>query len=96
MRMIMTPTEILEGFLYSDGFDDLVAMRLKLSLDCTFDTLERLSEMKEFNPYQLEDYVETLRYGRALIVVLEWFTSDDWLDATIQMNKYSLRLESEF
>ena len=96
MRMKMTPTEILEGFLNSDGFDDLVAMRLKLSLESTFETLDRLVELKEFTPYQLEDYVETLRYGRALIIVLEWFTSDDWLDATIQMNKYSLRLESEF
>ena len=96
MRMKMTPTEILEGFLNSDGFDDLVAMRLKLSLESTFETLDRLVELKELNPYQWEDYVETLRYGRALIVVLEWFTSDDWLDATIQMNKYSLRLESEF
>ena len=95
MRMVMTPTEILEGFLYSDGFDDLVAMRLKLSLECTFDTLERLDELKTWTPYQFEDYVETLRYGRALIVVLEWFTSDDWLDATIQMNKHSLRLDSE-
>ena len=93
MREIMTPTEILEGFLNSDGFDDLVAMRLKLSLESTFETLDRLVELKELNPYQWEDYVETLRYGRALIVVLEWFTSDDWLDATIQMNKYSLRLE---
>ena len=93
MREIMTPTEILEGFLNSDGFDDLVAMRLKLSLESTFETLDRLVELKEFNPYQWEDYVETLRYGRALITVLEWFTSDDWLDATIQMNKYSLRLE---
>ena len=96
MREIMTPTEILEGFLNSDGFDDLVAMRLKLSLESTFETLDRLVELKELNPYQWEDYVETLRYGRALIVVLEWFTSDDWLDATIQMNKYSLRLEDEF
>ena len=96
MREIMTPTEILEGFLNSDGFDDLVAMRLKLSLETTFETLDRLVELKEFNPYQMEDYVETLRYGRALIVVLEWFTSDDWLDATIQMNKYSMRLENEF
>ena len=93
MRMKMTPTEILEGFLNSDGFDDLVAMRLKLSLETTFETLDRLVELKELNPYQWEDYIETLRYGRALIVVLEWFTSDDWLDATIQMNKYSLRLE---
>ena len=96
MREIMTPTEILEGFLNSDGFDDLVAMRLKLSLETTFETLDRLVELKEFNPYQMGDYVETLRYGRALIIVLEWFTSDDWLDATIQMNKYSLRLDSEF
>lgn len=96
MRMMMTPHEILDGFLNSDGFDDLVAMRLKLSLESTFETLDRLVELKELNPYQWEDYVETLRYGRALIVVLEWFTSDDWLDATIQMNKYSLRLESEF
>lgn len=96
MRMTMTPTEILEGFLNSDGFDDLVAMRLKLSLETTFETLDRLVELKEFNPYQFEDYVETLRYGRALIIVLEWFTSDDWLDATVQMNKYSLRLDSEF
>lgn len=96
MRMVMTPTEILEGFLNSDGFDDLVAMRLKLSLETTFETLDRLVELKEFNPYQMEDYVETLRYGRALIVVLEWFTNDDWLDATIQMNKYSRRVEDEF
>ena len=96
MRFKMTPTEILEGFLYSDGFDDLVAMRLKLSLESTFDALARLDALKTWTPYQYEDYVETLRYGRALIVVLEWFTCDDWLDATVQMNRHSLRLDSEF
>ena len=96
MRMIMTPHEILDGFLNSEGFDDLVDMRLKLSLESAFDTLARLDELKTWTSYQYEDYVETLRYGRALIVVLEWFTCDDWLDATVQMNKHSLRLETEF
>ena len=96
MREIMTPTEILEGFLNSDGFDDLVVVRLKLSLENAFSTLARLSSHAELQPYQWEDYVETLKFGRALITVLEWFTTDDWLDETIQMNKYSLRLEESF
>lgn len=96
MREIMTPTEILEGFLKSDGFDDLVVVRLKLSLENAFSTLARLSSHSELQPYQWEDYVETLKYGRALITVLEWFTTDDWRDETIQMNKYSLRLEESF
>lgn len=96
MRMVMTPTEILEGFLNSDGFDDLVTMRLKLSLEDSFDTLARLSSQKELNAYQWEDYVDTVKYGRALITVLEWFTVEDLYEETLQMNKYSLRLDEGF
>lgn len=96
MRMVMTPTEILEGFLNSDGFDDLVAMRLKLSLEDSFDTLARLSSNKELTPYQWDDYVDTVKYGRALITVLEWFTVEDLYEETLQMNTYSMRLDEGF
>lgn len=96
MRNKIEATEILQNFIDSDGFDDLVAMRLQLSLESVFETLDRLVELKSLTAYQFQDYVETLRYGRALLVVLEWFTAEDWLDATVQMNRYSLRLDSEF
>lgn len=96
MRMKMTPTEILEGFLNSDGFDDLVTMRLKLSLETSLETLRRLQEVKEFTPYQFDDYVDTLQYARALVVVLGWFSMDEWADTVVELNKLSIRLDNEF
>lgn len=96
MRMIMTPTEILEGFLNSEGFDDLVTMRLKLSLESSLETLRRLQEVKDFTPYQFDDYVDTLQYARALVVVLGWFSVDEWADTVVELNKLSIRLDNEF
>lgn len=96
MRYIMTPHEILDGLLNSDAMDDLVAYRLRLSLETSIETLERLYDVKVLTPYQFEDYVETLRYARALTVVLEWFTTDDMVEVTIELNKFSMRLDNEF
>lgn len=96
MRMKMTPTEILQDFLDSEGFEELVAARLKLSLENTFDTLDRLSALDQFNPYQFDDYSECIRYGRSLAVVLEWFTTEDWEEAHERLNKYTSRLNSDF
>ena len=95
MRMMMTPHEILDGLLNSDAMDDLVAYRLRLSLETSIETLERLSKLSDLSPYQYEDFTDTLRYARALTTVLEWFTTDEMLDTLVELNRYSLRLEME-
>lgn len=96
MRMKMTPTEILNDLLNSESFDELVSYRLKISLETSLECLHDLYTKQNWTPYQFEDYVETLRYARALVVVLEWFTVEDMVDTTIELNKLSLRLDNEF
>lgn len=96
MRMIMTPHEVLDGLLNSEAMDDLVAYRLQLSLENTLTSLERLAEIKNLTPYQWEDYIDHLQYGRGLVTVLQWFTMDDQTEATVELNKHSIRLNSEF
>lgn len=96
MRFKMTPEELMRDLIYSESFDELVAYRLQMSLDDSIDTLERLNQNKEFTPYQFDDFVDTLRYARALAVVLEWFTTEDMTEVTVELNKFSLRLDTEF
>lgn len=96
MRMKMTPTEILNDLLNSESFDEIVVYRLKISLETSLEFLHELNEKQGWTPHQFEDYVENLRYARALVVVIEWFTIDDMVDATIELNKLSMRLDNEF
>jgi len=92
----MTPEELMRDLIYSESFDELVAYRLHMSLGDAIDTLSRLSVKQSLSPYEFEDYVETLRYARAITVVLEWFTIEDMVEVTIELNKFSMRLDNEF
>jgi len=96
MRFKMTPEELMRDLLNSESFDDLVAFRLQMSLDSCFETLERLNNLKCLSAYQFDDFVDTLRYARALTVVLEWFTVEDMVEVTVELNKFSMRLDNEF
>lgn len=96
MRMQMTPQQLLNDLLNSESFDELVVYRLKISLETSLECLHDLYSMRNWTPYQFDDFVETLRYARALVVVLEWFTVDDMVDTTVELNKLSLRLDNEF
>ena len=89
---------ILRGILDSEGFDDLVAHRLKSSLECQIEVLEEYSYTykkggwKDGSP-TWQDYVDTLFYCRALIKVLEWFTVEDYTEDTVKLNGYRSHLE---
>ena len=96
MRMKMTPQQLLNDLLNSESFDDLIAYRLKISLENSLECLRDLYSKQEWTVYQLDDYIDTLRYARALVVVIEWFTTDDMVDATIELNKLSMRLDNGF
>ena len=87
----------LDNVIYSDGFDELLAYRLKMSLECSMGDLEEWSKKRDLeNLYLFDDYVENLRYCRALVTVLEAFTMDDYTPTIVQLNKYSLTLEEMF
>lgn len=96
MRMKMTPQQLLNDLLNSESFDELVAYRLKISIETAIECLHDLCSKQSLTPWQFDDYVDTLRYARALVVVLEWFTVEDMEDTTIELNKLSLRLGNEF
>ena len=96
MRMKMTPQQLLNDLLNSESFDELVAYRLKISLENSLECLRDLYSKQEWTVYQLDDYIETLRCARALVVVIEWFTTDDMVDVTIELNKLSMRLDNGF
>ena len=87
----------LDTFIYSDGFDELVAYRLKMSLEGSMEDLEKWSKVKDLEAdYRFQDYVDALKYCRSLVNVLEAFTLDDYTDTIVQLNKYSLILEEMF
>jgi hypothetical protein len=96
----MTPEQKaahLDNIIYSDGFDELVAYRLKMSLEGSIEDLEKWSKVKDLeSDYRFEDYVDNLKYCRSLVTVLEAFTMDDYTATIVQLNKYSLRLEEMF
>lgn len=94
MRMVLTPEQLMKDLLNSESFDDLVAYRLKISLNCILEDLERLYNKDSLTEYQYEDYLDGIKYGRALIVVLEWFTAgEDYDSEKVQLAKYSMNLE---
>ena len=87
----------LDSIIYSDGFDALVAYRLKMSLEGSMEDLEKWSQRQGLESYPVfDDYVENLRYCRSLVTVLEAFTMDDYTATIVQLNKYSLRLEEMY
>ena len=96
MRLKMTPEQLMKDLLNSESFDDLVSYRLMMSLESATETLTKLYNMRSWSAHNYDDYVDTLRYARALVVVLSWFTVEEWDDAEVELNKFSLRLDQEF
>ena len=96
MRLKMTPEQLLKDLLHSESFDDLVSYRLKMSLESAVETLTELYNKRSWSANNYDDYVDTLRYARALTVVLSWFDINDWYDVDIELNKFSLRLDQDF
>jgi hypothetical protein len=96
----MTPEQKaahLDSIIYSDCFDELVAYRLKMSLECSMEDLEKWSQKQGLESHPIfDDYVDNLKYCRSLVTVLEAFTMDDYTDTIIQLNKYLLVLEEMF
>ena len=86
-----------DNVIYSDCFDDLVAYRLQMSLECSMEDLEKWSKIEDLEiDRRFQDYVDNLKYCRSLVTVLEAFTMDDYTDTIVQLNKYSLVLEEIF
>ena len=79
------PEQLLKDLLNSDSFDELVAYRLKTSLETCLESLQKKDAMF--------DYVDTLIYARSLVTVLEWFTIDDYKDTLVMLDLYSLKLD---
>lgn len=96
----MTPEQKaahLDSIIYSDGFDELVAYRLKMSLEGSMEDLEKWSQKQDLESHPIfDDYIDNLKYCRSLVTVLEAFTMDDYTDTIVQLNKYSLVLEEMF
>jgi len=95
----MTPEQKaahLDSIIYSDGFDELVAYRLEMSLESYMQDLDRLARLKSsWSSVQWEDYVDMLRYCRSVVYILDgWFTfGKDYTETTIKLNRYSMILE---
>ena len=96
----MTPEQKaahLDSIIYSDGFDSLIAYRLKMSLECSMEDLEKWSKIEDLEiDRRFQDYVDTLKYCRSLVTVIEAFSIEDYTDTIVQLNKYSLRLEEMY
>ena len=95
----MTPEQKaahLDSIIYSDGFDELVAYRLEMSLECAMEDLEKSSKVNLEADYRFQDYIDNLKYCRSLVTVLEAFTLDDHTDTIVQLNKYSVVVEEVF
>lgn len=94
------PEAILKDLLDSDGFDELVVYRLKISLDSALQSLEDwyyAANTKGGLPeHKWDDYVETLSYARSLLKVLEWFSVEEYTDTIVLLNKYSLSCLSKY
>ena len=87
----------LDSIIYSDGFDSLVAYRLKMSLECSMEDLEKWSKIEDLEiDRRFQDYADTLKYCRSLITVIEAFSIEDYTETRVQLNKYSLVLEEMF
>ena len=86
-----------DSIIYSDGFDELVAYRLQMSLEGGMEDLEKWSKVKDLETdYRFQDYVDNIKYCRSLVNILEAFTVEDYTETRVQLNKYSLVLEEMF
>lgn len=85
--------EILNDLIMSEGFDELVAYRLDKSLRWS---MKDLSDEVDFGEYHLDGILGWLQYCRALVTVLEWFTSDDYSDTTKELNRIEDKLKGVY
>lgn len=89
--------KLIDDLIYSDGFDEILVYRLKMSLEDYMESLEGWSKKKDLWQDKVwQDYVEALKYCRSLVCVLQWFTIDEYRDEIVQLNRYSLKLEEIF
>jgi len=88
--------QIVASIYNSDFGDNIVVARLTDSLDGVLEDLEQLYKKTGLLSYQLDDYIYNISYGRGLIVVLQAFTTDDYLSETILLNKYDDKLREVF
>ena len=84
--------EILNDLIMSDGFDELVAYRLDKSLRWT---MEDLIEA-DFHKHDFDELVGWFQYCRALVTVLEWFTTKDYSDTTKELNRIEDKLKGVY
>lgn len=84
--------EILNDLIMGEGFDELVAYRLEKSLRWTMEDLTNA----DFDRHNLNELVDWLQYCRALVTVLEWFTTKDYSDTTKELNRIEDNLKGVY
>jgi hypothetical protein len=87
----------LDSIIYSDAFDELVVYRLKMSLKFGMEGLEKWSKIEDLEIDRgFQDYLDTIKYCKSLVTVIQAFCTEDYTDTIVQLNKYSLVLEEIF
>jgi hypothetical protein len=84
--------EILNDLIMGEGFDELVAYRLEKSLRWTMEDLTNA----DFDGHDLNELVDWLQYCRAIVTVLEWFTTNDYSDNTKELNRIEDNLKGVY
>jgi hypothetical protein len=84
--------EILNDLIMGEGFDELVAHRLEKSLCWTMEDLTNA----DFDKHDFDELVDWFQYCRALVTVLEWFTTKDYSDTNKELNRIEDKLKGVY
>jgi uncharacterized protein YbcI len=87
---------IVDSIYSSDFCDNIVVARLTDSLNGVLDDLESLNKKTELLEHHRIDFVDNLEFARSLVGVLGGFTTNDYQDTMLQLDKYEDRFMPEY
>ncbi len=95
-RAIRAEKRSFSDILYSDFADKLLVLKLEDQMADSFKDLSLLSSKTVDSSAYYTEYTEHITLIRACLTLLSWYTTNDYYEETLQVNKYSLKFQELF
>lgn len=95
-RAIKAEKRSISSILYTEFADELLILKLEDQMADAFKDLALLSSKTEDSSTYWTEYTEHITLIRACLTLLSWYTTNDYYEENLQVNKYSLKLQELF